>query len=230
MPSLQKPILSLDAVMKTYGAQDAAFTALYETDLTIARGDFLAIVGESGSGKSTLLNLLGGLDRPTSGKILHEGNNLAIAKDRYLTLYRRRTTAFIFQFYNLIPTLTALENVTVAHDIATDPLDPHEVIEQVGLTPFKHHFPAQLSGGQQQRVAIARALVANTPVLLCDEPTGALDSRSSGQIMQLISSIHQDQGKTIIFVTHNKQVAHYCTRLIEIVDGRLKELAIADYL
>jgi len=212
-------ILQLESVSRVYGSGDAKICALNNASVNIVSGEFLAVVGDSGSGKSTFLNILGGMDRPSSGKVIFNGMDLAVQKDKTLTQYRRNTVAFIFQFYNLIPTLTALENVTVAKDISSCPLDPESVLEDVGMIKLQNHFPSQLSGGQQQRVAIARALVANTPILLCDEPTGALDSRSSIEVMSLIRRIQTESNKTIIFVTHNTAVAQYCSRLMRIIDG-----------
>jgi len=219
------PLIVLNSVTKSYGKSDALIYALKDVTLSINPGEFVGVIGESGSGKSTLLNIIAGMDRLTSGKVLVNDVDLSTVTDKRLTSMRRDHIAFIFQFYNLIPTLTALENVVVAKDIARNPLDPVAVLEQVGLTAVQHHFPGEMSGGQQQRVAIARALVMNAPILLCDEPTGALDSKASLDIMRLIDQIHQQHGKTVIFVTHDDHVSKYADRLVRIVDG---EVALFD--
>jgi putative ABC transport system ATP-binding protein len=198
--------------------------ALREASLDILDGEFLIINGPSGSGKSTLLNLIGGMDRPTSGKILFRNQDLSRASERELTRYRRSQVGFVFQFYNLVPMLTALENVQVATEIAEAPLDPLETLGMVGLDERAAHFPAQLSGGQQQRVAIARALAANPRLLLCDEPTGALDSTTSTQVLGLLMRLNRTLGKTVVLITHNNAIARIGHRVAEIRDGRIRSV------
>jgi putative ABC transport system ATP-binding protein len=193
--------------------------ALRDASLDISAGEVLIVVGPSGSGKSTLLNLIGGMDRPTSGEIWYAGRDLARASDRELTLYRRTQVGFVFQFYNLVPMLTALENVEVATEIADDPLDPRDALRLVGLADRAQHFPAQLSGGQQQRVAIARALASNPRLLLCDEPTGALDLATSRQVLGLLVDLKERLGKTVVLITHNNAIAGIGERVAAISDG-----------
>lgn len=199
--------------------------ALREVSLDLRAGEFLVILGPSGSGKSTLLNMIGGMDRPTSGEILFGTEDLARASERRLTLYRRHQIGFVFQFFNLVPTLTALENVQVAVDIVPDPMDPQEALRIVGLGDRMDHFPSQLSGGQQQRVAIARALASSPRILLCDEPTGNLDSATGMQVLALLQRLNRDLGKTVVVITHNPEVATLGDRAVEIRDGRLGHLS-----
>jgi putative ABC transport system ATP-binding protein len=195
--------------------------ALRDASLDINGGEVLIVVGPSGSGKSTLLNLIGGMDRPTSGEVWYGGHDLARASDRELSLYRRTQVGFVFQFYNLVPMLTALENIQVATEIADDPLDPLQALHLVGLEDRAQHFPAQLSGGQQQRVAIARALASNPRLLLCDEPTGALDLATSRQVLGLLVDLKQRLGKTVVLITHNNAIAGIGERVAAIGDGTI---------
>ncbi len=195
--------------------------ALRDASLDINDGEVLIVVGPSGSGKSTLLNLIGGMDRPTSGEVWYGGHDLARASDRELSLYRRTQVGFVFQFYNLVPMLTALENIQVATEIADDPLDPLQALRLVGLEDRAQHFPAQLSGGQQQRVAIARALASNPRLLLCDEPTGALDLATSRQVLGLLVDLKQRLGKTVVLITHNNAIAGIGERVAAIGDGTI---------
>lgn len=220
----QEIILSLKNVSKVYGSDKYSFTVLDDINLDIHTGEFIVIFGPSGSGKSTLLNIIGGMDKITRGSILYQGDDLSQASDHRLTLYRRYDIGFVFQFYNLVPTLTALENVQVSVELAKDPLDSLEALDLVGIKQFASHFPAQLSGGQQQRVSIARALACNPTMLMCDEPTGALDSQSSQQVINIIKDIHQRLGKTIIMVTHDRVLADYGDRVIEINDGKIANI------
>jgi putative ABC transport system ATP-binding protein len=198
--------------------------ALREATLDIYEGEFLIIVGPSGSGKSTLLNMIGGMDRPTSGKINFNGFELGSSSDKELTLYRRTQVGFIFQFYNLIPTLTALENVQVAVEIVSNALNPVEALEMVGLRDRADHFPAQLSGGEQQRVSVARALASNPKLLLCDEPTGALDLETSRQVLGLLSELNKKLKKTIVLITHNSAIAGIGDRISLIRDGKIHSI------
>ena len=224
-----KQLLQLNNVCKVYGSGEYAYEVLTDTNLTINEGEFVVLLGPSGSGKSTLLNLLGGLDELTSGEILYKGENLGDFSIRQLTMYRRYQIGFVFQFYNLVPTLTAIENVELKAELVKDSISPAEALEKVGLKDFTWHFPSQLSGGQQQRVSIARGIVANPNLLLCDEPTGALDSKASKSIMELLKHFNQTLGRTIIMVTHDRELANYGQKVFEVNDGRVK-LLTADEL
>ncbi len=221
MTSPDEPLLRLRAVSKIYRMGEVEVPALREVDLDIQAGEFLVILGPSGSGKSTLLNMIGGMDRPTSGRVLFGQQDLTHASDRQLTLFRRHQIGFVFQFFNLVPTLTALENVQVAVDLAREPLEPEEALRIVGLENRAHHFPSQLSGGQQQRVAIARAIATNPHLLLCDEPTGNLDSATGAQVMELLEGLNRERGKTVVVITHNALASRMAHRTAEIRDGRI---------
>ena len=214
-----KPLLRLLEVSKIYRMGEVEVPALRQASLDVLEGEFLVILGQSGSGKSTLLNLLGGMDRPTSGQVLFGDQDLARASDKALTLYRRYQIGFVFQFFNLVPTLTALENVEVVVEIARNPMKAEEALRLVGLEQRGHHFPSQLSGGQQQRVAIARALAGNPRLLLCDEPTGNLDSETSRQILDLLQDVNQRLGKTVVMITHDLESARIGHRVAELKDG-----------
>ncbi|MCK6470958.1 MAG: ABC transporter ATP-binding protein [Planctomycetes bacterium] len=214
-------LIEVRSATKVFAMGEVEVAALRGVDLRVGDGEFLVIVGPSGSGKSTLLNLLGGLDRPTQGSVVFQGHDLAKASDRELTLYRRREIGFVFQFFNLIPSLTALENVQVAVEVVADPLDPLEALTMVGLAERAGHFPSQLSGGEQQRVAIARALASNPRLLLCDEPTGALDSATGRQVLGLLWDLHARLKKTVVVITHNRAIAAIAPRVVELVDGRV---------
>nr|WP_328983668.1 ABC transporter ATP-binding protein [Thiorhodovibrio winogradskyi] len=189
-------------VHKTYISGDVETPVLRGIDLDIRRGELTVILGASGAGKSTLLNIIGGIDRPSAGEVWCGGQNLATLSDRALTEYRRRSVGFVFQFYNLVPTLTALENVETATQIADNPMDPAEALRLVGLDDRRDHFPSQLSGGQQQRVAIARALAKQPLVVFCDEPTGALDAATGRKVLDLLTRLNDETGTTIVIVTH----------------------------
>lgn len=215
------PLLRLVEVSKIYRMGEVEVPALRLASLDVLEGEFLVILGQSGSGKSTLLNLLGGMDRPSSGQVLFGDQDLARANDRALTLYRRYQIGFVFQFFNLVPTLTALENVEVVVEIARQPMKALEALRLVGLEQRGHHFPSQLSGGQQQRVAIARALAGNPRLLLCDEPTGNLDSETSRQILELLQDVNQRLGKTVVMITHNLESARIGHRVAELKDGSI---------
>lgn len=184
-------------------------------------GELTVILGPSGCGKSTLLNILGGLDRATAGEVRYRGRELGRAGDRELTEYRRHHVGFVFQFYNMIPSLTARENVAIVTDIARDPLSPEEALELVGLRARSDHFPSQLSGGEQQRVAIARAIAKRPSVLLCDEPTGALDSKTSVRVLEAIAQINETLGTTTVLITHNEVIGDMADRIIRMRDGRV---------
>ncbi len=215
------PLITVESVSKIYRMGEVDTPALRDATLDIYDSEFLIIVGPSGSGKSTLLNLIGGMDRPTSGAVRFDGRDLAAASDQELTLFRRFQVGFIFQFYNLVPTLTALENVQVAVEIARDPMDPREALDLVGLADRADHFPSQLSGGQQQRVAIARAVASNPRLLLCDEPTGALDIQTSKQVLQLLVDLNRKLRKTVVLITHNSAISRIGHRVARIRDGAI---------
>jgi len=193
--------------------------ALADLALDILEGEFIVLLGPSGSGKSTLLNILGGLDTATSGQVLYRGQDLTRADDRALTEYRRHHVGFVFQFYNLIPSLTARENVALVTEIADEPMDPAEALELVGLGDRLDHFPAQLSGGEQQRVAVARAVAKRPDLLLCDEPTGALDFTTGVRVLEVLERVNRDLGTTTVIITHNAPIAAMGRRVITLADG-----------
>lgn len=225
----EHPILAVQSVSRIYRMGEVDVAALRGASLDIHDGEFLIIVGPSGSGKSTLLNLIGGMDRPTSGTVRFLDRDLSRASDRELTLYRRTQVGFIFQFYNLIPTLTALENVQVAIELLEDVMEPTEALEMVGLEERADHFPSQLSGGEQQRVAIARALAGNPRLLLCDEPTGAVDLETSRQILALLADLNRRLRKTVVLITHNSAIAGIGTRVAHMRDGAIYSLEINEH-
>ena len=218
------PVLRTRALSRTYGDGPAAVHALREIDLEVAEGELIVLLGPSGSGKSTLLNILGGLDRATSGEVWFRGSNLAGFNDRALTDFRRRSVGFIFQFYNLIPSLTARENVDLVREIADSPMPAEEALGLVGLGERMDHFPAQLSGGEQQRVAVARALAKRPALLLCDEPTGALDLETGIRVLEALVEINGRYGSTTLIVTHNADVARLGSRVIHFLDGRIRAI------
>jgi putative ABC transport system ATP-binding protein len=215
------PVFRIRHLSKTYGTGDIAVRALREIDLDIARGEFIVLLGASGSGKSTLLNILGGLDTASAGQVLFREQDLSAAAESELTQYRRRHVGFVFQFYNLIPSLTVFENVALVTDIALDPMPVADAVAMVGLAPRSDHFPAQLSGGEQQRVAIARAIVKRPDVLLCDEPTGALDYATGKLVLDVIERINAELGTTTIVITHNAAIAGMADRVVRLGDGRI---------
>ncbi|UCH17564.1 MAG: ABC transporter ATP-binding protein [Burkholderiales bacterium] len=215
------PIFTARGLTKTYHTGEVDVQALRSVDLDIHRGEFIVLLGPSGSGKSTLLNILGGLDVPTSGEVRFGDHRLTGASEDELTEYRREHVGFVFQFYNLIPSLTVRENVALVTDIVRDPMSIDEAIDRVGLTPRRDHFPAQLSGGEQQRVAIARAIVKKPEVLLCDEPTGALDYTTGKLVLEVIERINRDLGTTAVVITHNAAIAGMADRVIHLGDGRI---------
>lgn len=215
-------MFALKDVSKTYGSGEGVVKALDNVDLQVEQGELLVLLGPSGSGKSTLLNILGGLDRPTAGNVIFRGESLSQMSDAQLTRYRRRHIGFIFQFYNLIPSLTARENVELVDEIADNPMTPDEALQLVGLEGRGDHFPAQLSGGEQQRVAVARAIAKRPSVLLCDEPTGALDVRTGVRILEALVDINRKYGSTTLIVTHNADVARLGSRVIRFQDGGVR--------
>lgn len=217
-------IFTLHDVSKIYEMGDVEVHALRSVDLELYGSEMAVILGASGSGKSTLLNLLGGLDRPTKGIVRYRTRSLHDADDAELTAYRREHVGFVFQFYNLIPSLTARENVALVTDVADDPIDPAEALEMVGLTDRVDHFPAQLSGGEQQRVAIARAIAKRPDVLLCDEPTGALDYKTGVLVLDVLARINRDLGTTTAVITHNSSIGRMADRVIHMRSGEIVEI------
>ncbi len=217
------PLISLKSVSKTYRSGELPFQALQATSLDIFTGELVVILGPSGCGKSTLLNLIGGMDQPSSGEITYCGIDLATAGDRLLTRYRRKEVGFVFQFYNLIPDLTAGENILLAAELSEKPLPLGMVLEEVGLADKVNHFPAQLSGGEQQRVSIARALIKQPKLLLCDEPTGALDSKNGKIILELLEHLSRQSNRTVVIVTHNTAIAAIADRIFKMRNGQLVE-------
>ena len=228
MSEMTDAYVKLDKVSKIYGTKEVKIVAVDEISFEIAKGEFVVIVGPSGAGKTTVLNILGGMDQATSGEVLVDGRNIARYNSRQLTGYRRNDIGFVFQFYNLVPNLTALENVELALQICKNPLDAREVLEEVGLKDRLTNFPAQLSGGEQQRVSIARALAKNPKLLLCDEPTGALDYNTSKDILKLIEDVNKKYGNTIIIVTHNDAIKNMADRVITLRDGRIRKNYVND--
>jgi putative ABC transport system ATP-binding protein len=216
------PVFCLEQLRKTYGEGEAAVHALRGVDLVVEEGELIVLLGPSGSGKSTLLNILGGLDRPTSGNVYFREQNLAHAPDDEVTQYRRLHVGFVFQFYNLIASLTAAENVELVTEIAPDPMPANEALELVGLGARTHHFPAQLSGGEQQRVAIARAIAKRPTVLLCDEPTGALDVATGIHVLEAIVRVNEQLRTTTLLITHNADIAHIGDRVVRFADGLIR--------
>jgi putative ABC transport system ATP-binding protein len=216
------PAFTMRALSKTYGEGASAVRALCDVDLDISEGELMVLLGPSGSGKSTLLNILGGLDRPSAGEVLFRGQSLTAMDDAALTRFRRAHVGFIFQFYNLIPSLTARENVDLVREIASDPLDAAEALALVGLGERLDHFPAQLSGGEQQRVAVARAIAKRPSILLCDEPTGALDVKTGVRVLDALVDVNARYGSATLIVTHNGDVARMGRRVIRFGDGRIR--------
>ena len=209
-------------VTRIYTNGDHELKALDGRDMTLEEGEFIVVLGPSGAGKSTLLNLLGGLDSPTSGKIYVRGRDISELKGDELAEYRAETVGFVFQFYNLVPTLTVRENVALVKEIVKDIIPPEQVLEEVGLADHMDNFPAELSGGEQQRVSIARAIAKNPDILLCDEPTGALDSETGVMVLKLLLDMARNHGKTIVIVTHNQNIARMADVVIHVRNGRIK--------
>ncbi|MEM1231565.1 MAG: ABC transporter ATP-binding protein [Pseudomonadota bacterium] len=215
-------------ITKVYGEGPAAVHALRGVDLDVPRGELVVLLGASGSGKSTLLNILGGLDRPTSGQACFFEQELTALSDAALTRYRREHVGFVFQFYNLMPSLTARENVELVTEIAESPMPAEEALSLVGLADRADHFPTELSGGEPQRVAIARAVAKRPTVLFCDEPTGALDSSTGRQVLRVLSNVNENLGTTVLIITHAAATAQLAHRVIAMADGAVRELAVND--
>jgi len=220
--------IKFEDVTKTYKMASGPVHALQGLNFEINEGEFVVIVGPSGAGKTTLLNLLGGMDRATSGTMMVDGADVAKYNEIKLTKYRRDMVGFVFQFYNLMPNLTALENIELAVEIRKDSLKPIEVLEQVGLLDRKNNFPSQLSGGEQQRVSIARSVAKNSKIILCDEPTGALDYETGKKILKLLHDLNREHKRTIILVTHNSALKEMADKVITIKNGKAEEVAIND--
>lgn len=219
-------VVEFKNVTKAYETGENKLLALNNVNFSINEGEFVVILGPSGAGKSTLLNLLGGMDFATSGEIIVDGKNIAGYKDDELTEYRAKHVGFVFQFYNLIPTLTAYENVALIKSVVKNPLDAGETLKSVGLQDRLNQFPSQLSGGEQQRVSIARAVSKNPTMLLCDEPTGALDSETGVVILTLLQRMSHEHRKTVIIVTHNSAIAQAADKVIKIKNGKIKEVIV----
>lgn len=217
-------VLSAEDITKVYRMGEVDVHALRGVSFALAKGEFVVLVGASGSGKSTLLNILGGLDVPTSGRVVYEGRELGDASERELTQYRRKHVGFVFQFYNLIPSLTARENVALVTELVDSVMSPEEALSLVGLRDRMKHFPAELSGGEQQRVAVARAVAKRPEVLLCDEPTGALDSATGVKVLEALADVNRSLGTTTIIITHNASIAVMADRVIRFADGRIASI------
>jgi putative ABC transport system ATP-binding protein len=215
------PLFKAKDLTKTYRMGEVVVPALHGVNLELHPGEFVVLLGPSGSGKSTLLNILGGIDSPTSGEVNYKEHNLVGAHDDVLTQFRREHVGFVFQFYNLIPSLTALENVALITEIANQPMSPEEALRLVDMQERKNHFPAQLSGGEQQRVAIARAIAKNPDILLCDEPTGALDYPTARLVLEAILKVNQELKTLVVVITHNAAIAQLADRVIYLANGRI---------
>lgn len=224
IPNNKTVVFKTRGLTKVYGMGEVQVHALRGIDLELYSGELVVLLGPSGSGKSTLLNILGGLDTATSGKVTYHSNDLTIADDKELTEYRRSHVGFVFQFYNLIPSLTALENIAVVTEIADEPMNPEDALGLVNMGERIDHFPAQLSGGEQQRVAIARAIAKNPDVLLCDEPTGALDSATGIVVLEAIEKINRELGTTTVLITHNADIADMADRVINLSNGLISNI------
>ena len=225
-PGSREAVFHVHKISKVYRLGDVEVHALRGVDVDLFSGEFVVLLGPSGSGKSTLLNILGGLDVPTSGEVFYRDHTLTAAGDAELTRFRREHVGYVFQFYNLIPSLTALENVALVTEIATAPLDPAEALLLVGLGGRLDHFPAQLSGGEQQRVAIARAVAKRPDVLLCDEPTGALDYPTGKLVLEVLERVNRELGTLTVVITHNAAIAGMAERVIRISSGEILEVRV----
>ena len=217
-----------DRVSKLYQMGEHTITALNEISFEVEEGDFCVIVGPSGAGKTTLLNILGGMDSPSSGTVMLDGKEISAYNEKQLTAYRRLDVGFVFQFYNLVQNLTALENVELASEICINPFPPADIIAQVGLSDRMGNFPSQLSGGEQQRVSIARALAKNPKILLCDEPTGALDYETGKSVLKLLHDTCKNTGKTVLLITHNQAITQMADRVIRVKNGMATSVTVND--
>ena len=220
------PYVVFEQVGKTYDTEGVKVDALHDVSFEIGEGEVCVIVGQSGAGKTTLLNILGGMDTLTAGKVFLGGEEISSYNRRQLTRYRREDVGFVFQFYNLIPNLTALENVEMATELAKAPFSAEQVLFDVGLSERMHNFPAQLSGGEQQRVAIARALAKNPKLLLCDEPTGALDDTTGKQVLKILQDLSREKGMTVVIITHNSAITEMADRVVKVKSGTVSSVRI----
>ena len=218
---MKMPVVAAQGLCRFYQMGDVKVNALRDVDLELYPGEFVVVLGHSGSGKSTLLNILGGMDTADSGQVLYRGQPLDGMNSKQLAAYRRDTVGFVFQFFNLIPSLTAAENIAVVGDITGKSLDIAQALEQVGLAERAGHFPSQLSGGEQQRISIARAIVKNPELLLCDEPTGALDTTTGVGVIRLLLDYNKRSGKPVVIITHNSTIAQVADRVVHMKDGRI---------
>jgi len=226
MDAERRSAFRVEELSKVYQTGETEVHALRGLSIEVYDREMVVLLGPSGSGKSTLVNILGGLDHPTSGKVFFHDQELTAFNDKALTAFRRENVGFIFQFYNLMPSLTARENVALVTEIATDPMSAEEALELVGLKDRMDHFPAQLSGGEQQRVAVARAVAKRPGVLLCDEPTGALDSATGIQVLEALEKVNQELGTTTIIITHNAGIADMADRVISLADGQISHIEV----
>ena len=224
----QQPILQAENIIKQYQMGEVTVNALRGVSFTLYANEFVVILGPSGSGKSTILNIVGGIDRPTSGDVVFDGRNIARLGEAELTRFRRNAVGFVFQFYNLIPNLTARENILMASELSADPISADKLLEQIGLADRRNHFPSQLSGGEQQRIAIARAVSKNPLLLLCDEPTGALDYRTGIQVLRMLADYHKTYRRTVVIITHNSGIGQMADRVFHIRDGLIDRIVIND--
>lgn len=224
MAFTEETVIETRNLHKTFHNGEISVHALKGIDLQVTAGRFIVILGPSGSGKSTLLNILGGMDTPTEGELIYRGVPLQKMTKHELTMFRRKAVGFIFQFYNLMPNLTAYENVALATEITDNPLETATVLSEIGLADRQDHFPSQLSGGQQQRVAIARAIAKNPDILLCDEPTGALDYETGKQVLNYLQQVNREMNKTLIVITHNAAIGDMADQIIYIKDGRIDRI------
>ncbi|CDD63452.1 aBC transporter ATP-binding protein [Firmicutes bacterium CAG:882] len=215
-------------VVKTYGEGEGKQTAVDHVSFMIAEGEFVVILGQSGAGKSTILNMLGGMDTPTEGTVTVAGREISRMNDRQLGAYRAQVIGFIFQFYNLLPSLTAYENIALTRSIVKNAVEPDKLLDMVGLSKCRNKFPAQMSGGEQQRVSIARALAKNPKILLGDEPTGALDSETGVIVLELLQKLCREEKKTVIIVTHNSDIAKCADKVIRMKNGKIKDIMVND--
>lgn len=229
MQQTDKTYIQLEKVSKIYGSKEVKITAVDELSFQIQKGEFVVIVGPSGAGKTTVLNILGGMDRATSGEVWVDGKNIAHYNNRQLTGYRRDDIGFVFQFYNLVPNLTAVENVELAAQICKNPLDARSILEEVGLKDRLGNFPAQLSGGEQQRVSIARAMAKNPKMMLCDEPTGALDYQTGKAILKLLQDMCREKNMTVVVITHNSALTPMADRVIRIKNGKVSKMLLNEH-
>lgn len=226
---MKEPLIKFEDVVRVYGTGEGQQTAVDHVSFSIEEGEFVVILGQSGAGKSTVLNMLGDMDTPTSGTVTVAGEVVSSMNDRQLSDYRAKNIGFIFQFYNLLPSLTALENVSMAKSIVKDALDPVEMLRVVGLENHRDKFPSQMSGGEQQRVSIARALAKNPRIILGDEPTGALDSKTGIVVLELLQKMSLENGSTVIIVTHNSDIAKCAGKVIHMKNGRISSIEVNEH-